>query len=86
MARSAALVNFLLLALLLAATAPAQQAATGSAFPSRPTAVRDLRANFDLPADQLRLKALKRREQQCGPLDAAWAALALTEFENERVH
>ncbi|HWS25770.1 MAG TPA: diguanylate cyclase [Xanthomonadales bacterium] len=86
MARSAVLVNFLLLALLLAATAPAQQAATGSAFPSQPTAVRDLRANFDLPADQLRLKALKLREQQSDPLDAAWATLALTEFENELEH
>lgn len=75
----------MLLALLLAATAQAQ-AADDSAFPSQPAAVRELRANFDLPAEQLRLRALALREQQADRVAQAWATLALIEFENELEH
>lgn len=76
----------LLLALLLAGTAQAQQAAAATAFPSQPQAVRELRANFDLPAEQLRLRAQALRTQLSDPVAAAWATLALVEFENELEH
>lgn len=76
----------LLLCWLLASDATAQPAPASPGFPSQPAAVRDLRANFDLPAEQLRLRALRLREQQTDPVARAWATLALIEFENELEH
>lgn len=76
----------LLLCLLLAAGASGQPVPTGAEFPSQPAAVRDLRANFDLPAEQLRERALGLRGEQVDPVARAWANLALIEFENELEH
>ncbi|MBK9656397.1 MAG: GGDEF domain-containing protein [Rhodanobacteraceae bacterium] len=86
MARSAVLCLFLLLCQLLATGAPAQPLPPDTGFPSQPAAVRDLRANFDLSAEQLRLHALSLRQQQVDPVARAWATLALIEFENELEH
>ncbi len=83
MIRSARLMCFLFSCLLATGVLAESQS---SPFPTQPEAVRELRADFDVSADKLRLRARALREQLLSPLDRAWATLALIEFENELEH
>lgn len=86
MARTGILLLAWLLCLLVPLATHAQKPAPDGDFPSQPAEVRNLRANFDAPAEQLRLRAIELRDQQADPVGRAWATLALIEFENELEH
>lgn len=53
---------------------------------SEPAEIAALRANQVRSADELRLQALALREKSATPVQRAWAALALAEFENDLEH
>ena len=86
MARSGILLFAWLLCLLASASLRGQALSSDATFPSQPAEVRALRADFDAPAEQLRLRAIELRDRQTDPANRAWATLALIEFENELEH